>query len=110
MTYPWPGNVRELQNAIEYALVMGQPPFLKLEDLPIHICEHAESEVPRRTSDARSLESVERAHILRILEETGHDQGARRRFSGLIGGLYQGNWLAIMSRHSDHKFYEPSGN
>lgn len=83
MTYPWPGNVRELQNAIEYALVMGQPPFLKLEDLPIHICEHAESEVPRRTSDARSLESVERAHILRILEETGHDQGRTAEILGI---------------------------
>lgn len=32
--YEWPGNVRELQNAVEYALVMGEGPVLSEADLP----------------------------------------------------------------------------
>jgi Nif-specific regulatory protein len=32
--HPWPGNVRELKNAIERALVLGDGPYLRLEDLP----------------------------------------------------------------------------
>ncbi len=32
--HAWPGNVRELKNAIERALVLGDGPYLRLEDLP----------------------------------------------------------------------------
>jgi len=35
--YGWPGNVRELQNAIEFALVMGEGPVLEPSDLPPEI-------------------------------------------------------------------------
>ena len=34
--YDWPGNVRELSNAIERAIVVGRPPGIRLEDLPLH--------------------------------------------------------------------------
>jgi Nif-specific regulatory protein len=32
--YDWPGNVREMKNAIERAVVMGNPPEIQAEDLP----------------------------------------------------------------------------
>ena len=32
--YNWPGNIRELENAIEYAIVMGDGDRLRAEDLP----------------------------------------------------------------------------
>jgi Nif-specific regulatory protein len=32
--YDWPGNVREMKNAIERAVVMGNPPEILAEDLP----------------------------------------------------------------------------
>jgi Nif-specific regulatory protein len=32
--YDWPGNVREMKNAIERAVVMGNPPDILAEDLP----------------------------------------------------------------------------
>ena len=35
MAYDWPGNVRELSNAIERAMVLGQPPAIRPEDLPL---------------------------------------------------------------------------
>ncbi len=35
--YDWPGNVRELQNIVERAVLLGQGPWLGLDDLPSHI-------------------------------------------------------------------------
>ncbi|MBM4061344.1 MAG: sigma-54-dependent Fis family transcriptional regulator [Planctomycetes bacterium] len=32
--HDWPGNVRQLRNVIERACALGQPPLLRLEDLP----------------------------------------------------------------------------
>jgi DNA-binding NtrC family response regulator len=68
----WPGNVRELENAIEHALAMGGEPTLTISDLPPQICGlvgRMGSSEP--AGEARSIEEVERRHILRILEETG---------------------------------------
>jgi len=62
--YHWPGNVRELENAVERAMVVASEPELLDEDftLKLHLAEGG---------DARTLEEIERAHILRVLEETG---------------------------------------
>ena len=61
--YDWPGNVRELENAIERAMVVGRPPVLKAEDLPFQVLAKSEAPV------AGSLASVEKAHVLHVLEE-----------------------------------------
>jgi DNA-binding NtrC family response regulator len=70
--FDWPGNVRELENAVEHALAIGIGPTLKISDLPPQISglvgKMGSSEP---VGEARSLEEVERRHILRILEETG---------------------------------------
>ncbi len=63
--YPWPGNVRELANAIERALVVGKPPVVRAEDLPLRMVEGAVGP----TGD--SLAEVERAQITEILERVG---------------------------------------
>ncbi len=39
--HSWPGNVRELENAIEYALVMGEGDPLETDDLPAYLA-HSE--------------------------------------------------------------------
>ncbi len=64
-SYPWPGNVRELQNAIERAVVLGTPPAVELRDLPVRLVGAAERPGPQ------SLEEVEKAHILQVLEASG---------------------------------------
>ena len=33
LSYSWPGNVRELENAVERGCVIGNPPYIMLEDL-----------------------------------------------------------------------------
>jgi DNA-binding NtrC family response regulator len=65
---PWPGNVRELENAVERAMVVAQEPMLRDQDFVLR---------PISTNGgngAKTLEEVERAHILRVLEECGQNQ------------------------------------
>ena len=66
--YEWPGNVRELENAVERAMVVGQEPELREQDFSLKLSAPA----PERT--ARSLEDVERAHVLRVIDECGGNQ------------------------------------
>jgi DNA-binding NtrC family response regulator len=63
MLYEWPGNVRELENAIERAVVVGKGRTVQPEDLPIFAPEH------RTMAADKSLQEIEKAHILAILEE-----------------------------------------
>jgi DNA-binding NtrC family response regulator len=63
--YDWPGNVRELENAIERAMVVGKPPCIKAEDLPLQV--NGKLKIP----EGDSLADIERTHIAKILERTG---------------------------------------
>jgi len=60
--YPWPGNIRELRNVIERAMILNNGPTLVV-DLP-----NSQSQA---APPSLSLQSVERAHILAVLERTG---------------------------------------
>ncbi|HZP24303.1 MAG TPA: sigma-54 dependent transcriptional regulator [Terriglobales bacterium] len=68
--YNWPGNVRELENAVERAMVVAQEPELRESDFTL---KTKTSPVPE-TGGARSLEEVERGHILHVLDECGGNQ------------------------------------
>lgn len=63
--YDWRGNIRELENAIERAMVVGQPPCIRTEDLPLQLSNS------RRMAARDSLSEVEKAHIATILDRTG---------------------------------------
>jgi DNA-binding NtrC family response regulator len=64
--YQWPGNIRELENAIERAMVVAQEPEIREEDfaLRLAVTEHS----------PRTLEEIERAHILAVLEDCKGNQ------------------------------------
>jgi len=63
MLYDWPGNVRELENAIERAVVVAKGRRILPQDLPIFRPEY-------RTPPAnKSLQEMERAHLLTVLKE-----------------------------------------
>ncbi|HZS07795.1 MAG TPA: sigma-54 dependent transcriptional regulator [Blastocatellia bacterium] len=70
--YNWPGNVRELQNAVEHALAIGVGPELTIADLPPHLSGvTGPMGAVDPVGEARTLEEVERRHILRVIEEVG---------------------------------------
>jgi formate hydrogenlyase transcriptional activator len=62
--YPWPGNIRELQNVIERAVLTSHSPVIQIDESILGLDADSET-TPRET-----LEEVERAHILRVLEDT----------------------------------------
>jgi two-component system, NtrC family, response regulator HydG len=64
---PWAGNVRELENAVERAMVVAHEPELRDSDFIFK---------PPATvmMEDKKLEEIERAHILRVLEECGGNQ------------------------------------
>jgi len=66
---PWLGNVRELENAVERAMVVGQEPELNEQDFIFKPPSSSGSGGP-----GKKLEDMERAHILRVVEECGGNQ------------------------------------
>jgi DNA-binding NtrC family response regulator len=64
--YQWPGNVRELENAVERAMVVAQEPEIREEDLALRL--------PLAEHQPRTLEDIERAHILAVLEDCKGNQ------------------------------------
>jgi two-component system, NtrC family, response regulator HydG len=64
--HDWPGNVRELSNAIERAMVVGRPPHIRPEDLPLRTPRAAEP-----AAGGESLADMEKRHIAAVLEQTG---------------------------------------
>jgi formate hydrogenlyase transcriptional activator len=74
--YHWPGNVRELQNVIERAVIISPKSRLEVDD------SLATSVTDSHGNPARTLEEIEREHIVSVLESVGWrvsgDRGAGR--------------------------------
>jgi DNA-binding NtrC family response regulator len=66
IAYDWPGNVRELENVIERAVILSPGRTLRLEE-PLIWAYPSRREQP----SADSLTQMERAHILRVVEDCG---------------------------------------
>lgn len=85
MNYRWPGNVRELQNCIERTILLSDSDIIRPEHLPQEVrasefpqSTQAETLVKRETT----LKEMEKAHILKTLEEVG---GNRTKAAKLLG-------------------------
>ena len=63
--YDWPGNIRELRNVIERAIVGAKGNRIEVDNLFFTF----PSQMPSPEGD--SLEEVEKAHIKKILDQTG---------------------------------------
>ncbi len=63
--YSWPGNIRELENVMERATILAKGPLLQIDASFLRMDPSPQPPV------ADTLEEVERAHILRLLHDTG---------------------------------------
>ncbi|HOL30676.1 MAG TPA: sigma-54 dependent transcriptional regulator [Anaerohalosphaeraceae bacterium] len=82
MSYDWPGNIRQLGNVVRVMVAMCDNDTLDLQDLPPEISRIRQLQAPSLAGPAytlddmtgKSLQEVEREHIRRTLELTGHNR------------------------------------
>lgn len=72
-SHHWPGNVRELEYAIERAVAMAKTQILFPEDFPSDIFREREDS-SALISSTGSLEEIEKAYILKVLEEVHYNK------------------------------------
>ncbi|MFW5951586.1 MAG: sigma-54-dependent transcriptional regulator [Gemmatimonadota bacterium] len=81
--YDWPGNVRELENALERAAVLADDGVIALDHLPDRVVEPPpERLVADRSTANPTLETIERAYILWVLETA---DGNKARAAEVLG-------------------------
>jgi DNA-binding NtrC family response regulator len=81
--YDWPGNVRELENALERAAVVTGGGAIGPEELPQRVREAPPARlVSEETPPNPTMELVERAYILWVLEAEG---GNKSRAAEVLG-------------------------
>ena len=82
-SYSWPGNVRELENAMERAVILTTGESIDVAALPERVTERrAEPLVQERTAPNPTMETIERAYILWVLQS---EQGNKTRAAEVLG-------------------------
>ena len=99
MNWHWPGNVRELENLMERSVILTEGSGLKV---PLGELQGA---LPAINESDHTLDSAERAHILRVLREAGGilsgPDGAARRL-GLKRTTLQSKMQRLKIRRQDY--------
>jgi len=99
MNWRWPGNVRELENLMERSVILTEGNALRV---PLAELRPA---VPDPDKSDHTLDTAERAHILRVLRETGGvlsgPDGAARKL-GLKRTTLQSKMQRLRIRRQDY--------
>ncbi len=86
--YCWPGNVRELDNALQRAVILGEPPLVQPLDLPPAVFPPPDD--PFAVDDLRlAVARFEKLHIARTLEQTPDKREAAKRLNIGLSSLYR---------------------
>ncbi len=78
---PWAGNVRELENAVERAMVVAQEPEIRETDFVFKRPGAIGS--GNGGGGSKSLEEMEKTHILRVLEQCNWNQTKAAELLGI---------------------------
>ena len=82
-SYSWPGNVRELENALERAAILAKGDSIPVSALPERVVERTtEPLVSEATQINPTLDTIERAYIMWVLENEG---GNKARTADVLG-------------------------
>jgi DNA-binding NtrC family response regulator len=77
-SYPWPGNIRELKAVVAKCALLTDSDMIQPDDLPAHMkARHYES--PHKS---KTLEDMEKEHIINVLAET---EGNQTKASEILG-------------------------
>ena len=77
--YHWPGNIRELRSVITKALIFSDTEMITPEDLPRHLATRSDA----ASRHPRTIEEMEKDHIIAILAETGGNQSKAAEILGI---------------------------
>ena len=84
--YGWPGNVRELQNVVKYAAALATDALIGPDLLPDELngpASLAASTPSQEKTGLRTLQEVEREHIVRVLEACSGAMSEAARVLGI---------------------------
>ncbi|HEY7789788.1 MAG TPA: sigma-54 dependent transcriptional regulator [Vicinamibacterales bacterium] len=88
--YDWPGNVRELRNVLERACMLAEGEFVDTKDLVLTSSLQPVDDLPGVGRAVRPIQEIERAEIVRALDETsGNKKEAARRLGISRRALYR---------------------
>jgi transcriptional regulator with GAF, ATPase, and Fis domain len=76
--YHWPGNVRELENVLERAVINSSGPKL-------HLVDELKKPHKNLTTPQKTLDQVERDHIVQILEQAHWKVSGKNGAAELLG-------------------------
>ena len=76
--YHWPGNIRELENVLERAVINSSGPKL-------HLVDDLKKPHKELTATQKTLEAVERDHIVRVLEQTNWKVSGKDGAAEILG-------------------------
>ncbi len=85
LRYDWPGNVRELMNTVERGVVLTRSEYIDEGELTPILLEQPEgkSAMPGELPAGSSLEALEKATVLKTLEQTGGNKSEAARRLGI---------------------------
>jgi formate hydrogenlyase transcriptional activator len=83
LNYDWPGNVRELENILERAVIISSGPKLRMVDdfdKPLAGLSNT-----HKTVGTKTLEQMEREHIVQVLEQTNWKVSGENSAAQILG-------------------------
>ena len=86
MHYDYPGNIRELKSILQSAINLAHGSMIRTGHLPDAVIKKVRKPKPVLSIDSelsRSLEEVERAHIMRVYEQTNRNKSQSARVLGI---------------------------
>ena len=90
VAYHWPGNVREFANIIERSIVLGTPPVIAPEDLPLEVLATGAAKQPGGPLNYHeNIEDYRRELVRQALQQSDGNRSAAAKLLGVDRSYFQ---------------------